>query len=56
MNTAQLDFFPFEVSSVEEREAFSDYRCCEHAAIVECVCRVSFRCPTHGQHCHGSHD
>jgi hypothetical protein len=55
MNTAQLAFFFVEVS-VEESEPFPEYRCCERARLVECVCRASYKCPMHGQHCHGSHD
>lgn len=33
-----------------------DKRCCPNAKIVQCVCRVSVSCPTHGLICHGSHD
>lgn len=31
-------------------------RCCESATRVQCVCRVSWSCPTHGVKCIGSHD
>jgi hypothetical protein len=30
--------------------------CCRDAVIVQCVCRLSVRCPTHGSICVGSHD
>jgi hypothetical protein len=30
--------------------------CCELGVKVSCVCRVSCRCPVHGDLCFGSHD
>jgi hypothetical protein len=30
--------------------------CCPDAEIVDCVCRLSVRCPRHGLICAGSHD
>ena len=44
------------------KEALADFRrdnphaCCEKAVRVYCVCRVSYKCPDHGQKCVGSHD
>jgi hypothetical protein len=31
-------------------------RCCERAERVQCVCRASWSCATHGTTCVGSHD
>lgn len=31
-------------------------RCCEAAQKIECVCAAAWRCPTHGEHHHGTHD
>lgn len=31
-------------------------RCCDLAIVHPCVCSVSWNCPVHGRHCHGSHD
>lgn len=31
-------------------------RCCDLAVLRNCVCYVSFLCPVHGTHCHGTHD
>jgi hypothetical protein len=36
--------------------AFDDSRCCSAAVRVDCVCRVSWKCPIHGARCIGSHD
>lgn len=30
--------------------------CCELAILRPCVCSISYLCPVHGSHCHGSHD
>lgn len=32
------------------------YSCCEHSIRMDCVCRCSVYCPTHGGTCHGTHD
>jgi hypothetical protein len=30
--------------------------CCADAEFIQCVCRISVRCPRHGTICVGSHD
>lgn len=30
--------------------------CCWRAVRQDCVCSDSFKCPVHGQQCHGTHD
>ena len=30
--------------------------CCRDAKVVPCVCRISVKCPRHGEVCVGSHD
>ena len=30
--------------------------CCTDAKVVQCVCRISVKCPRHGDVCAGSHD
>lgn len=47
--------FPWEKEE-EERPFNPELACCEQAVRVFCVCRASYKCPVHGQTCHGSHE
>lgn len=31
-------------------------KCCPKAEVVSCYCEVRYKCPDHGDNCHGSHD
>lgn len=54
--TAVVEVSPEETAERRERAARHPERCCDLAVLRHCVCRVSFACPLHGAHCHGSHD
>ena len=38
------------------RFEYSEGKCCDGAVRVSCVCRVSWKCDSHGITCVGSHD
>ena len=50
---------PSETPEERESVAFRVSRglpCCDLAERRFCVCIASYTCPTHGTHCHGTHD